>query len=166
MSQFDSISIRATAEADLDTIIPMERSDENTRYIRQWSREKHLEALTDKNIGHYVIQAADDGRIVGYIILIGLENPDKSVEFKRIVINEKGNGYGRAAVRFIKNYVFGELGFHRVWLEVLENNERAYQLYRSEGFIDEGVHRESLRQGEKYLSLMVMSMLSGEYENL
>ena len=166
MIQNNPITIGATAEADLDTILAMERSDDNTPYIRQWSREKHLEAISDKNIGHFVIQSADDEKIVGYIILIGLENPDKGVEFKRIVINEKGNGYGRAAVRFIKKYVFEELGFHRLWLEVLENNNRAYQLYKSEGFVDEGIHRESLRQGETYLSLIVMSMLRHEYENL
>lgn len=165
MIQDNSISFHPTTASDLDTIIPMERSEENAPFIRQWSREKHLEAITDKNIGHFVIQAVKDGRIVGYIILIGLENPEKSVEFKRIVINEKGNGYGRAAVRFIKKYVFEELGFHRVWLEVLENNNRAYQLYKSEGFIDEGMHRESLRQGETFLSLRVLSMLSSEYEN-
>lgn len=164
--QSNSISIRATIEADLDMIIGIERSKENVPYIRQWSWEKHLEAITDKNIGHFVIQSPNDERIIGYIILIGQENPDKAVEFKRIVINEKGNGYGRAAVRFIKKYVFEELGFHRLWLEVLENNNRAYQLYKSEGFIDEGVHRESLRQGEKYLSLIVMSMLKHEYANM
>jgi len=164
MTQFDSISIRPTAESDLDAILAMERSDDNTPYIRQWPREKHLEAIADKNIAHFVIQSADDGRIVGYIILIGLENPDKGVEFKRIVISEKGNGYGRAAIRFIKKYVFEELGFHRLWLEVLENNNRAYQLYKSEGFVDEGVHRESLREGETYLSLIVMSMLRNEYK--
>jgi RimJ/RimL family protein N-acetyltransferase len=162
--KFDSISIRSTVESDIDTVLAMERSDDNTPYIRQWAREKHLEAISDKNIGHFVIQAADDGRIVGYIILIGLENPDRAVEFKRIVINEKGNGYGRAAVRFIKKYVFEELGFNRLWLEVLENNQRAYRLYKSEGFVDEGVHRECFRQGDKYISLIVMSMLRGEYE--
>jgi RimJ/RimL family protein N-acetyltransferase len=163
--KFKSITVRPTSEADLDTVLAMERSDENTPYIRQWAREKHLQAINDKNIGHFVIQAAEDNRIVGYIILIGLENPDMAVEFKRIVINEKGNGYGRAAVRFIKKYVFEELGFHRLWLEVLENNERAYQLYKSEGFVDEGVHRESLRQGETFFSLRVLSMLSSEYES-
>jgi RimJ/RimL family protein N-acetyltransferase len=162
---FNSISIQSTDEADLDAIITMERSDENTPFIRQWPRETHLEAINDKNIGHFVIQAVEDNRIVGYIILIGLENIDRAVEFKRIVINEKGNGYGRAAVRFIKKYVFEELGFHRLWLEVLENNERAYQLYKSEGFVDEGTHRESLRQGETYLTLRVLSMLSNEYES-
>lgn len=164
--KFDCISTRPTLESDLDTILAMERSDENTPYIRHWSREKHLQAISDKNIGHFVIHAAEDNRIIGYIILIGLENPDKSVEFKRIVINEKGNGFGRAAVRFIKKYVFEEIGFHRVWLEVLENNERAYQLYKSEDFVDEGAHRESLRQGETFLTLKVLSMLSSEYENL
>ena len=74
-----SMYVRPTVDSDLDTILAMAGSDENTPFVRQWSREKHLEAIADKNIGHFVIQAADDKRVIGYIILIGLENIDKAL---------------------------------------------------------------------------------------
>lgn len=163
-STIDKISSRLTIPSDIENIIKMERDADNVPFIRQWSADKHYAAIGDANIAHLVIETSNEKRIIGYAILIGLENQDKSVEFKRLVINEKGKGYGRKAMRMIKKYAFENLKVHRLWLEVLENNSRAFQLYKSEGFIIEGTHRESMRQGEKFLSLIVMSQLSHEYE--
>jgi RimJ/RimL family protein N-acetyltransferase len=141
----------------------MEQDSENAPTIRQWSREKHIAAIADSNYDHITVRACSDDRIVGYIILVGLDDPDDNVEFKRIVIAEKGRGLGRAAVKYIKEHAFNDLGAHRLWLEVMTNNERAYQLYESEGFIREGVHRESLKRGDTYDSLIVMSVLAQEF---
>jgi RimJ/RimL family protein N-acetyltransferase len=47
----------------------------------------------------------------------------------------------------------------------MEHNERAIQLYESAGFVSEGLHRESLKQGEHFLSLKVMSILAHEYSH-
>jgi RimJ/RimL family protein N-acetyltransferase len=59
---------------------------------------------------------------------------------------------------------FRDLSAHRFWLDVKTLNERAYQLYRSEGFVEEGRLRESVRAGDGYDSLIVMSMLDREYD--
>jgi diamine N-acetyltransferase len=159
----ENIQVRHTTDDDLDAVIKIEMDEDNAGYIRHWSRDKHQAAITDDDIGHFIIQETGTGRIVGYIILIGLDNPDESIEFKRIAIADKGKGYGREAVRWIKKFAFEDMEAHRLWLEVMESNERAYELYRTEGFIDEGTHRESLKQGDSYNSLIVMSMLAGEY---
>jgi len=143
----------------------MERSSENADFIRNWSRDRHLNALTDENKAHWIVQTLAGNHITGYVIFIGINNPDKSIEFKRIVIDEKNKGYGRETVKIIKKVVFEKLGAHRLWLEVMENNPRARHLYESEGFIVEGIHRESLRLGDSYLSLDVMSMLVHEYKS-
>jgi len=45
----------------------------------------------------------------------------------------------------------------------MQHNDRAIQFYKSEGFILEGMHRESLKQGERFVSLKVMSILAHEY---
>ena len=100
---------------------------------------------------------------MGYVILIGLIDPDCSVEFKRIVIEPKGYGFGRQTICLVKELVFNKLKAHRLWLEVLSDNTRAYNLYLSEGFTEEGIHRESLKQGDVFLNLRVMSILVSEY---
>ena len=157
--------IRPTLENDIDRVLEMERDQTNADFIRYWTREKHLAALHDDNIGYFVVESKDDRRIIGHIILVGLTNPDNNIEFKRIVIAEKGKGYGHEAVRWIKKYAFEVRGAHRLWLEVMESNNRAYGVYLAEGFIKEGVHRESLKQGDNYVSLIVMSILAREYKS-
>jgi diamine N-acetyltransferase len=43
-------------------------------------------------------------------------------------------------------------------------NTRALALYRSEGFVEEGRLRDSVKTEDGYDSLVVMSMLESEYE--
>jgi RimJ/RimL family protein N-acetyltransferase len=71
---------------------------------------------------------------------------------------------------------FRDLRAHRFWLDVKQLNTRALALYQSEGFVEEGRLRESVRvvidgvgpDGAAggvagYDSLIVMSMLDREY---
>jgi len=158
----DAVFFRPTEHSDLNSVLSIEQNPENSPFIRQWSKEQHAAAVADGNVAHLVISTPSDGT-VGYLILVGLENADKSIEFKRIAIAGKGRGFGRAAVRYVKKLVFDQLGVHRLWLEVVENNYKAGSLYLSEGFTEEGMHRESLKQGEAFVSLKVMSILEHEY---
>ena len=155
------IRLRDTCEKDIDHILAMERDPENTPFIRQWTRQQHIESLSSSHYGHFIIQGPSD-EIMGYIILTGLDNPDKSIEFKRIVIRAKGTGQGKQAVSLAVNKVFKELGAHRLWLEVLPTNKRALAVYTACGFVKEGVHRESVKMDNQFLSLDVMSILRHE----
>ncbi len=162
--QFGRIAFRPTTEADLYYVLKMERAGENEVFIRQWSIEQHKSAISNENVAHLIVQKTSDSQAIGYIILVGLKNPDQSIEFKRIVIEKKNEGFGKESLQLIKKIAFEDLGAHRLWLEVMEHNERAIQLYKSEGFTCEGLHRESLKQGEHFVSLKVMSMLANEYD--
>jgi RimJ/RimL family protein N-acetyltransferase len=61
---------------------------------------------------------------------------------------------------------FRDLGAHRFWLDVKSLNVRAQALYRSEGFVEEGRLRDSVKTDEGYDSLILMSMLEDEYAAL
>ncbi|KPK50926.1 MAG: hypothetical protein AMS22_11580, partial [Thiotrichales bacterium SG8_50] len=78
-------------------------------------------------------------------------------------IAQKGKGIGRKAVKIVKQLAFEKYGIHRLWLEVMRNNNRARKLYKSEGFQEEGIHRESLKVENSFVDLLVMSMLEQEY---
>ena len=80
------------------------------------------------------------------------------------MLQDKGLGLGRACVRLLKRMAFGDLHAHRFWLDVKARNMRAQTLYASEGFVEEGRLRESVKLAEGYESLIVMSMLDREYE--
>lgn len=159
-----SLTIRKTQESDLDSIVSIESQSENSGFILTNTKKEHLAMLQDKNIDHLVLTLAEVGKkIAGFIILAGLNDRNKSIEFRRIVIIEKGKGLGRLAIRKIKEYVFEKKKCNRLWLDVLESNSRARHLYLSEGFVEEGKLREAIMTDGGSASLIVMSILKNEY---
>ena len=158
-----NIRLRCTREDDLDFVLSAERSAENRTFVTVWRREQHLAALTSEDIVHLIIESVADGSHIGYIILAGMTDANQSIEFRRIVINEKNKGYGRAALRLVKKMAFEDLGAHRLWLDVKEHNVRARHVYEAEGFVVEGTLRECIKVGADFESLVVMSMLKTEY---
>lgn len=158
-----SVRLRHTTEHDLDFVLGAEWAAENSPFVIAWSRDQHLAALAREDTSHLIIERAADAHSVGYVILAGLADANLSVEFRRIVVAEKGRGYGREALRLVKDLAFGELKAHRLWLDVKEHNARARHVYESEGFVVEGMLRECIKADTGFESLVVMSILRDEY---
>jgi diamine N-acetyltransferase len=165
MSQSASrLTFRATTLSDIDFVVATECADDNTDFVLKWSPQQHLDALTKADVAHWIIETRDvDRRAVGFAILAGVDPPGGTVEFKRIVMREKGSGFGREAVRLVKREAFERFRAHRLWLDVFEHNQRARALYTSEGFTIEGVLREHVEWHGHWRSLVLMSMLNREY---
>jgi diamine N-acetyltransferase len=67
-------------------------------------------------------------------------------------------GYGRQAVRLILCHAFHDLGLHRVYLTVLEDNPRAIRTYEKCGFVVEGKLRQhDFKQG-RFKDLILMGI--------
>ena len=158
-----SIRLLRTKEDDLDFVLSAEQSAENRSFVSVWVRAQHLGAVTAEDALHLIIENTADGSRVGYVILAGLADANQSIELRRIVVTEKGKGYGKEALRLVKKLAFEELKAHRLWLDVKEHNVRARNLYESEGFVAEGLLRECIKGEVGFESLVVMSMLDGEY---
>jgi RimJ/RimL family protein N-acetyltransferase len=157
------IELRRTTAHDLPYVLAAEGDDENRRFIAVWPEEQHRAALDDPNIAHLIIASQPHSQPVGFVILAGLQGEHRSIEFMRIVVTEKGKGYGRAAVRAIKRHAFETLAAHRLWLDVKEHNARARAVYDKEGFRYEGTLRECRKGPAGFESLLVMSVLEHEY---
>ena len=168
-----SFSVRPTTSADLAFVLATERHPDNACYITQWSEAQHAAAISStdhlhpvmrsgQNDAHFIAQQA--ARSVGYCILQGLCDPHRSLLLKRIVIGPKGQGYGRQLLRWVKQYTFETLGYHRLWLDVLVSNQRAQKLYFSEGFLQEGVMREAYRtEARQYEDMLILALLEADY---
>lgn len=160
-----SVRLLRTTENDLDFVLSAEQSAENRSFVTVWAREQHLGAITSEDLSHLIIENTADGSRVGYIILAGLADANESIEFRRIVVTEKGKGYGKEALRLVKKLAFEDLKAHRLWLDVKVHNVHARHLYESEGFVAEGVLRECVKTEVGFESLVVMSILTGEYHS-
>jgi diamine N-acetyltransferase len=158
-----NVRLRRTGEGDLDFVLAAEEAEENRHFVGQWTRAEHGGALSNPDLAHLVVETVGDSRPVGYVIMAGLADANRSGEFRRVVITEKGKGYGREVLRAVKRMAFEELKAHRLWLDVREHNERARRLYESEGFVAEGMLRECVSVGDGWESLVLMSVLEQEY---
>ena len=158
------IKLTNTVLGDIDKIIEFENSNEY--YICLFPKEKHIELLKDNNCLHLSIIRKDSNKLVGHMILFGLVTKNKSLEFRRITINEKGFGYGREALKLLKQWCFEDLKYHRLWLDVYEDNIRAIGLYESEGFVQEGLLRDHTKIGNAYRSQRIYSLLEHEFFKL
>jgi len=161
-----SVRLRPTMLSDLDFVISVEQDPSNLPFITPWERTQHEGAVRFPDFRHFIVEAGPQYASAGFVILQGCRNPHHSIELKRIVLQAKGQGLGRACVRLLMQMAFRDLGAHRFWLDVKSRNLRAQALYRSEGFVEEGRLRESVRSAEGWDSLIVMSMLENEYEAL
>lgn len=161
--------LRPTWAQDLPFVLTAEQHPDNASYVSQWSLERHQQALTGQDEQHWIVEhqsadSTDDPAPVGYVILAGLANPNRSLELRRLVITRKGRGFGRSTLRLVQQWTFQAQAAHRLWLDVMEDNERARRLYHSEGFVLEGVLRECVKTPAGYTSMVIMSMLSREWQ--
>ena len=162
------LRLRPSMLSDLDFVLSVERDQRNLPFITPWERTQHEGAVRIPDFRHFIVEAGADGSRDGFVILQGCRNPHRSVELKRVVLQSKGQGLGRACVRLLKRMAFRDLHAHRFWLDVKQLNTRALALYASEGFVEEGRLRESVRVSsdvtDGYDSLVVMSLLDREYQ--
>lgn len=157
------IILRNITEEDLEFVINSEHLPDNAQYVGQWTQEQHRNSLLQEDILHLIIEEKSTNKPAGYVIIAGITNGNKNIEFRRIVISEKGKGLGRETLKIVKKVAFEQLNAHRLWLDVRFKNQRAQNLYKSEGFIEEGILRECVIYNGNYESLIVMSILESEY---
>jgi len=158
------VKLVLTGEQELAFVMAAEAADENSDFVSQWSIDQHREALADEDVRHLVVKNIKN-QLVGYVIIRGLMNPNESIELMRIVVTEKGNGYGTEILKLVKKWCFEIQSAHRLWLDVVEYNVRAQNLYKNQNFVCEGVLRECDKYGDTYNSLIIMSILKQEYQS-
>ena len=156
------MDLRDTTAADLAFVMAAEAHPEVSRFVTVEPRERHEATIADPNQRHLIVREGSES--LGYAILRGVEDPNRVIEVRRIVIAERGRGLGREALRLVVDQAFRELGAHRVWLDVMPHNERALRVYRAVGFIHEGVMREAQLAHGVHESLAIMSILEHEWD--
>lgn len=159
------LRLRAADTADLELVLALEADPDAAPFVIGWSREQHEAALIDPDQTNLIV-LDDVAEPVGFVLLAGLRNEHRGLELRRIVVARKGRGVGRRALELVLSRAFGQLGAHRVWLDVKVNNERAQRAYSAAGFVREGVLREALLSDGAYESLIVMSILEHEWAGL
>ena len=91
---------------------------------------------------------------LGTVSLKNISKENKCAEYAIVVRKiARGTGVARKATEDILDYAFNVLGLHKVYLNVLENNECAKRFYQKCGFMYEGTAKDAIVLNGDYASL-------------
>ncbi len=109
----------------------------------------------------FAIRKAIEPSIIGYIQINGINSVHRSAEIGIRIGEEenRGQGYGKEALRLAVEFCWNHLNLNRVQLVVFKHNVRAIRAYNAVGFRKEGVLRKAAFIGGGWVDLVVMAAL-------
>lgn len=125
--------IRGAREADIPSIVEIERTPGFEQFFGWFSEDEHRAHLTDPDCRVLVMVEGDI--IEGFAILRGFTVGEGSIRLNRLAARRPGNGAGQQLLDYAKALAFAEPSTHRLWLRVAEMNSRARHVYKRNGFV-------------------------------
>ena len=151
----ERVILRGSTESDIDDrlrhpIDPEEEDGYGSSWRREWdgasyhTREYLLANRAAPVPGAYEWAVEYNRHCIGSAGLrVDADQHGATYTVGLFVAELRGRGLGREVTRLVLSWAFGELGVHRVELEVLAFNRRAIDCYLACGFRKEGVRREA-----------------------
>lgn len=137
------------------------------RYVSRASEEEWLRKASSYSANEVslAICLTNGGRHIGNVYLRNIDWVSRRAELHIFIgePNERSNGYGTAAVNQVLQHAFQDLGLHRVYLFVLEDNKPAIRTYEKCGFAVEGRLRQHAFKGGAFKDVVVMGICSNDW---
>lgn len=119
-------------------------------FHRVWMVE--CECSPSTNIGTVILQKMNYEQRTAQLV----------ITFDEVEISNEEKLF-KEVYRLVSDYVFNELNFFRLQVEVLENNLKLKKTYKDVGLIEEGLLRNKYEIKDKRYDAYVMSMLKIEW---
>jgi RimJ/RimL family protein N-acetyltransferase len=151
--------------AGLGIIRPYSQAEEDIWFDEMLKRpdEQHVLNIEVRQVDE--ASAAISWKLIGGCAFAEIDWRNGAAEIG-IQIGEKSywdQGYGTEAVRLLVKYGFTTLNLKRIYLRVLETNKRAIRAYEKAGFVHEVRMRQAEFRNGKYIDMLMMSILRGEF---
>jgi UDP-4-amino-4,6-dideoxy-N-acetyl-beta-L-altrosamine N-acetyltransferase len=164
------IELRGLDEDDCERLFLWRREPEVDRWMSdlpELSADAHArwfeEFLNDADRRGWII--TDEGRPAGFLSLTGLTDRHRRAAWGWYIgeAPARGRGVGRAAQALGVDIAFGVLGLHKVWSEVLADNDAALRAQASVGFRREGYLRSHVLKDGAFRDVVLLGMLAEEW---
>jgi len=176
MINYKNYRARLVEEKDLDFLTDLRTSEfvQNnvgnvilTNKILQLDWLNHISKSKTDNFLILEVKKNDSYERIGMIRLSDIDRVHRNMCVGGDIAEEhSGKGHGKFMYELIFKLGFEIWGMHRLWLFVLENNQRAKNLYKKVGFIEEGRQRQGRFKNGQYVDYIMMSILEDEYKKL
>lgn len=113
----------------------------------------------------FIITDAASGAPVGEIVLMDIDDLNRSAALRIAIFNEQdfGKGFGTDALRLVVGYGFEQRSLHRISLDVFDFNPRAVHVYEKIGFRREGTQRDTLFYEGAFHSSIMMAIFEDDW---
>ena len=164
MKNLPSVMIRLAEKTDLEFVVRTERIEGYEELTARWTIEEHEIAYSRPDT-RYLVGQNVSGAAIGFIILQPFDDPHEGTKIKRIVVENPGQGIGRALLEAAFTWIYQRTQSPRIWLDVFVHNTRAVAAYRAAGMSLDGVLRAAYRLPDgRRVDRHVMSLLREEWQ--
>jgi RimJ/RimL family protein N-acetyltransferase len=168
------IVLRAIEEADLPTLARWRSDSASYPYffefhpISQATQADWFAAQRTRRDEMNFAVTARTGELVGTISLMRIDGRNRRAELGRVFVGEerlRRKRVGREMTFLVLEYAFEHLNLYKVACEVLATNAPACELYRRFGFREEGVLREHVFKGGRFVDVRVLALFAGDFHD-
>lgn len=172
MLQTENIRLRALEPEDIDILYKWENDTRiwkisNTiapfsKYIlRKFIEDQKYDIYETKQL-RMIIESRSDKRAVGAIDLFDIDPTNRRAGIGILVYEDRdqGQGYASAALAEMIKYAFQILGLNQLYCNVLSNNLRSLNLFKSKGFTVVGLKMEWVRATDGWLDEYMLQLIN------
>jgi len=171
----ERVILRESRQSDVDDrllqpIDPEEEDGYGSSWRREWDGRRHhtrehlIAARRPPEPGAYTWAVEYDSHCIGSAGLrVDANQHGATYTVGLFVAALRGQGLGREVTRLVLSWAFGQLGLHRIQLEVLATSSRAINSYLACGFRQEGIRREAELYPDGWKDFVLMGVLQSEY---
>jgi RimJ/RimL family protein N-acetyltransferase len=166
------ISIRRAREDDLDFLHELVNDEDVEPFLggrAALDRQSLLQEIErsqaePQDYGRFVIEV--DGERAGVMGFVVENRRSKIAHLERLAVHPsfRGRRIADEASRVFQRYLFDELGYHRLQLEIYGFNERALAHAQRAGFLREGVKRKAYDRHGDWVDGVMYGLLKEDLE--
>ena len=168
----ESVELRTVSQSDQAIIASWRNKDHVMNGLFSYmplsvaQQEQWFQSYLGRDDELLFVIEAEGGVPIGTIGLSQIDTRNRSAEYGRMLIGEVAflrRGYAQDATLLLLRYAFENLGLHRVYLEVLSDNQAAIRLYKRCFFtVEARLHLSHFTRG-KFRDVLLMAVLEDEY---
>jgi putative acetyltransferase len=165
-----NVQLRRAKATDGEFLFELVGGEETREFLGGRTGESLADVLADierserepETFGWFVAEI--DGEPAGCAAFQVVNERNRIVEGRRLAVHPRfrGRRLGDEIARLFQQHVLGELGFHRLELQIYGFNERALAHAERVGYVREGVKRKAYLKRGEWQDAVLFSMLQDE----
>ncbi|HEX4180474.1 MAG TPA: UDP-4-amino-4,6-dideoxy-N-acetyl-beta-L-altrosamine N-acetyltransferase [Caulobacteraceae bacterium] len=165
-----SVYLRRVKTTDGDRLLDWRNRPEVSAYMytdHRISPQEHARwfagALAAADRRYWIIEL--DAEPVGLANLAGIDLARRRCEWAYYLAESsvRGRGVGAAVEFAMLDHVFAGLGLHKLWCEVLIENEAVWKLHESFGFRREALYRDHVWKAGRFQDVVGLGLLAPDW---